>query len=114
MKSFLLTVSAMTVISLAYWAYQENYNTRKSQQDNRDLQREIAQAKARLRVLNAEWAYLNRPDRLRRLSVQHDAPLGLLPLDGENFGQVDQVAYPVAPQLEISLNTRNGGGGGRP
>ena len=42
-----------------------------------DLRAEIADEREALAVLNAEWAYLNRPDRLRDLADLNGDRLGL-------------------------------------
>jgi len=94
MRNLFLVVSAMAVIGLAFWAYRENYQTQEAQAEAGQLQRQIADARERLRVLNAEWAYLNRPQRLRDLADLNFDKLGLVPLRAEQFGRVGQVAYP--------------------
>lgn len=95
MRSLLVVVSAVAVIALAFWAYRENYQTQGAQAEAQKLQNDIAHARQRLRVLNAEWAYLNRPERLRELAEINFDKLGLLPLRPEQFGRIDQVAFPV-------------------
>jgi hypothetical protein len=50
-----------------------------------------------IRVLQAEWSYLNQPDRLEKLSKQY---LDLAPLQGKQFAKLsdipEQTAAPVA------------------
>lgn len=101
MRGFLFLLSAMAVMGLAFWAYQENYRTQAAQSHVAGLHADIGAAHARLRMLNAEWAYLNRPDRLRDLADLNFERLGLLPLMPEAFGNVDQVAFPPAPLSPI-------------
>ncbi len=102
MKSVLYILTVLTVIGLAFWAYRENYATQQSLSDTEKLHRDIQRAHARLAVLRAEWAYLNRPDRLRDLADINFDSLGLLPLAPEQFGIIDQVAYPVPEEVPIT------------
>lgn len=102
MRSFFYVMTALSVIGLAFWAYRENYETQEALNKAEKLQREISEARQRLRILNAEWAYLNRPDRLRDLAEINFDKLGLLPLQPHQFGQIDQVAYPAKELLPIT------------
>lgn len=94
MRSLLYITSALIVMGLAYWAYSENYKTQAALDDVEHLQLEIGRMQEELAVLRAEWAYLNRPDRLRDLAEMNFVRLGLMPLDPEQFGRVDQISYP--------------------
>lgn len=103
MRSFFYMITGLVVISLAFWAYHENYQTQAAIGDTETLHREIGALRARVSVLDAEWAYLNRPDRLRDLAQLNFERLGLLPLRAEQLSRVDQVAFPPLPnELVIS------------
>lgn len=102
MRSLIYVLTALTVIGLAFWAYRENYRTQEALAKAETLQREIAMARQDLRVLRAEWAYLNRPDRLRDLADINYEKLELLPLQPYQFGKIDQVAYPPEEPLPIT------------
>ena len=102
MRTLLYILSFAALIGLGFWAYQENYRTKQIVNEAERLQDQIAQARARLGVLRAEWAYQNRPDRLRDLAEINFERLGLLPLRPDQFGRIDQVAYPAPPEIEIT------------
>ena len=116
MRGFIYVLTALAVFGLAFWAYRENYATQQVLKDTRALQREIGAAQVRLSVLRAEWAYLNRPQRLRELAEINFDSLGLLPLRPDQFGRVDEVSYPVPDELEITNSVEVSGlnAGGRP
>lgn len=94
MRPVFYVVTFIAVIALAFWAYRENYATQRALREVTDLQTEITTLREAVSIQNAEWAYLNRPDRLRDLVALNYDRLGLLPLEPEQFGQVDQTAYP--------------------
>ena len=94
MKTLAYLICCGLVISVAYWAYKENYRTQNSLRRVSTLQSEIAAEREAIAVLSAEWAYLNRPDRLRELVDLNFVDLPLLPLMPEHFADVELVAYP--------------------
>lgn len=98
----LVSLALFGVMGLAFWAYQENYRTQAAAERAERLAGEIAGLRERLALLEAEWAYLNRPARLARLvELNYDA-LGLAPLSPEQFSEVEQVAFPPDPAaLEV-------------
>lgn len=103
MRTLIFVVTFFGVIGLAFWAYRENYRTQDELAQVRALRTEIGQLRESLSVLRAEWAYLNRPDRLRELADINFDRLQLLPLDPTQFAGVEQVIYPsVAQPLDLS------------
>ena len=84
-RSFIYTVTFASLVGLAFWAYQENIKTKNAIAHTEKLQKEIGIAGARLSILNAEWAYLNRPDRLTELVDLNFGRLQLVPLRASNL-----------------------------
>ncbi len=99
MRAGLYLSAAVLVAVCATWAYRVNYATQEALNRLADLRAEIAAEREALSVLNAEWAYLNRPDRLAALVAGPGAGLGLVPLTPEQFGEAAMVAYPPEPEL---------------
>lgn len=98
MRPVLYVLSFLALIALGFWAYRENYATQASLREVRALQGEIADLREALSVQRAEWAYLNRPDRLRDLVGLNFDQLMLLPMEPAQFGTPAQVAWP-APEI---------------
>jgi hypothetical protein len=105
MRPLLYVLSFFALIALGFWAYRENYATQAALKEVQALQRQIVGLREALSVQRAEWAYLNRPDRLRELATANYDRLGLLPMEPSQFGQAAQVAYPQARLPDINFTT---------
>ncbi|MFZ4541044.1 MAG: cell division protein FtsL [Rickettsiales bacterium] len=90
-----ILINMVCFVVLAIGVYLVKYSVQGVQRDVTVLKADLAREKESLHLLNAEWAYLNRPDRLRRLADRH---LDLVPLDSRQIDQVSVLpaAYPVA------------------
>jgi hypothetical protein len=97
MRPLMLVITAVVLMALAFWAYRENYATQQAIRDVTVLQQEISELREALTLQRAEWAYLNRPERLRDLIAINYDRMQLLPMESAQFGRVDQVAYPLPP-----------------
>ena len=106
MRPLLYLMAAMVVMGLAFWAYRENYRTQAQIDQMQAVQVEIAGLRENLGVLRAEWAYLNRPDRLRQLVDMNFERLRLAPVQANQFGSARNSDYPppepVAPPTELA------------
>lgn len=102
MRPLFYVVSFLAILGLGAWAYRENYATQASLREVVALQDEIATLREGLAVQRAEWAYLNRPDRLRALATLNFDRLGLLPMESSQFGAAGDIAY---PQTQMAAQT---------
>jgi hypothetical protein len=103
MKVLLYLSALVLVIVFATWAYRVNYAAQAALDRVADLRAQIAAEREAIAVLEAEWAYLNRPDRLRALVEQHRDALGLVPFAPEHFGEATMIPYP--PEEDVPLVT---------
>ena len=99
MRSFIYILTFACLVALAFWAYQENIKTKNVIVNTEQLQKDIGITRARLSILNAEWAYLNRPERLTELVDLNFDRLQLVPLRASNFQAVDEINFSNDPDL---------------
>ena len=99
MRPIIYVMGFLGLIGLGAWAYRENYATQDALGQVSDLQDEIALLRESLAVQRAEWAYLNRPDRLRELVTLNFDRLGLFPMEPTQFGAASDIAYPAPDAL---------------
>lgn len=94
-RSTLLWLIAAILIGCGL--YQLKYEVQAKEERLARLNRQIRQEQEAIHVLNAEWAFLNRPDRLADLSKRH---LELTPVEPAQFSKV--AAIPEKSQVQVA------------
>lgn len=102
MRILMFIGSFLAVLGMAYWAYDQNFETKQARDRVRALQVEIASAREAIAIQRAEWAYLNRPERLRDLVDLNFDELQLLPMTPRHFGTIDEVPFPL-PDAPVAV-----------
>ncbi|MGM0583059.1 MAG: cell division protein FtsL [Pseudomonadota bacterium] len=97
MRSMLYVAALGMVCLVAVWAYQVIERTRDLRAEVAELHGRIAEEREAISVLRAEWAWLNRPERLARLADMHRETLGLGPMAPAHFAEVAAVVYQPPP-----------------
>ena len=59
------------IIAAAFWLYQVKYDVRELKKEVAVLEKELNTEYDSIHVLQAEWAYLTRPDRLAKLASKY-------------------------------------------
>lgn len=91
MRLIFYSFSLILVMSLAYLANLESVKTKATMYSAKLLRTEVDELKEELKFLNAEWALLNRPDRLSDLVKWHYRELKLMPISIKNFKSIKSV-----------------------
>ncbi len=85
MRMIILSMLSFFCILSAIWAYQVNYQTRSVKRDIQVLNDKIVSVLTRIDLLEAEWAFLNRPKRLAKLVDENFETLRLVPITKDHF-----------------------------
>ncbi|MEM0977704.1 MAG: cell division protein FtsL [Pseudomonadota bacterium] len=101
MKGVAFLLGCMVLTGLAYWAYSENYKTQAELARVETLRYQIADRREAISVLTAEWAYLNRPDRLRKLADMNFERLKLIPMTSDHYGSLVSLPRYVSPSPKL-------------
>ncbi|QUS35006.1 cell division protein FtsL [Falsirhodobacter algicola] len=104
MRALIYIASFLCVMLLAFWAYRENYATQEMLRGVSRLNAQIADLRSSLAMQRAEWAYLNRPERLEELVNINFDKLRLLPMTADQFGLPEQVTYPPQPLFGATID----------
>ncbi len=106
MKRHGFALLGLSIIAIAAWTYNVNYNTRTTLDRVEELRIKIANEREALQVLRVEWAYLNAPGRLEALVARYNDKLQLVPVVPEMLGAVD-----APPEIRDTIpRVRRGGG----
>jgi len=105
MRPLLYILPFFAVMGLAFWAYHENYATQGQLKQMARLQDEIGRLRDEIAMQKAEWAYLNRPSRMRDLAALNFDRLGLMPIEPNQLGLATQVIMPAAGPLVVTGTT---------
>ena len=92
-RLLLFSIVIVCTFSLGLWAYKINYESRAAVQRVKDLEKSILSASKQIKILKAEWAYLNNPERLRKLVEYYFLELRLTPIDPDDFISFSEIQW---------------------
>lgn len=91
MIRFINLLLVMAVIGLSVGLYDIKYRAESADRHARQLEQRIAKEQEAIRVLRAEWSYLNQPERLQELASRYTE---LKPLTAAQIGSFEDVPMP--------------------
>tara|TARA_A100000164_G_C21475655_1_gene571035 strand:- start:150 stop:509 length:360 start_codon:yes stop_codon:yes gene_type:complete len=109
MRLFFFINGLLILFFSVTWAYSVNYETRAVVKRTKVLESQIEAQEEYFKVLEAEWAYLNRPDRLESLVEIYFSELRLMPLRKENYKKLENIEFyrPTNKNLSMEVNVSN-------
>jgi hypothetical protein len=88
----------LIVIAVGYAMFQVKYEVMQQEETLARLNKEIADSREQIRMVDAEWSYLARPDRLKHLAARY---LNLTPIAAAQIGELNTV--PERPNAPAAL-----------
>lgn len=90
-----VTLAALVLtVAVSYGIYEIKYDVIELEQELGRLNRELIAEREAVKVLKAEWSYLNRPERLERLAARY---LELGPAPVRSLASLDELPRRPAP-----------------
>lgn len=103
MKRFATLVWMLVIVVSAFLLYRVKYEVQSLRILIADTSRQLEMERESLHVVAAEWAYLNRPERLQQLSAKY------LSSDSVMVNQIAEVeAVPFPKQMEAAIDPEEG------
>lgn len=103
-KTVLILLWMAVIIASAFGLYRVKYEVQSIRAQIKETSDELAQENESLRVVAAEWAYLNRPDRLQRLASKY---LSSEQLTVAQVAEVEAIPFPPVLQASNNLASNN-------
>ncbi|MGB5093022.1 MAG: hypothetical protein WBN97_06890 [Parvibaculum sp.] len=85
---FFNLILVVAIIGLSVLLYDIKYRAELADKQADKLERNIAEEQEGIRVLRAEWSYLNQPERLQELATRYTHLKTLAPVQISNFDAV--------------------------
>lgn len=104
MNKFFNALLVLTVLVSGFVLYSLEHATRGIEREIAGIHRAIAAERESIKLLNAEWSSLTRPDRLQRLAEQH---LKLQTLRAQQIVKLEELALKVPPEPIIKLEEQD-------
>lgn len=76
------------VVAVGYAMFQVKYEVMAQEDTLARINKDIADTREQIRVTDAEWSYLTRPDRLRNLSARY---LNLVPMSAAQISELSAI-----------------------
>ena len=94
-------IGMVLVIAAAAGLFRLKHEVQQLEAELISLDRTLIEEREAIRVLHAEWSYLNRPERLLKLS---DRYLKLVPLVPSQVGPIYELSEPAGMSQRAELN----------
>ncbi len=92
-------VWTLLIVAAAFLLYMVKYQVQYLRQQVAQTQQELEKEKEALHVVGAEWAYLNRPDRLQALSNKY---LASSEMTVDQVAEIQAIPFPRHSQASLS------------
>jgi cell division protein FtsL len=106
MTRVLSILGVVLLMASSFGLYKLKYQVQRLDRQAQALEKSIQHEKRTIRVLDAEWTYLNQPQRIQDLATRF---LHLQPLQTSQIGTIDDIplqgAQPGAAQPRVAVRT---------
>jgi cell division protein FtsL len=104
MTRVLSIIGVVLLMASSFGLYKLKYQVQRLDRQAHALEKSIEHEKRSIRVLDAEWTYLNQPKRIQDLATRF---LHLKPLETSQIGTIDSIPFRGAhPDAEPRVATR--------
>lgn len=107
----------VVIVVASFMLYKVKYQVQALKNEVASVSRQLEHEREALHVVNAEWAYLNRPERLQRLAGKY---LAATDLTVSQIAEVEEIPFPATSVAQaetegdvktVALSVRKGGVG---